>query len=71
MDTGEDLWVGRLGLEPRTHGLKEDRWSAKSALPARLPLMYARKAPIAQSFRWCSFHESFRSVGAPSGGFGH
>jgi hypothetical protein len=38
-----------------------------SALPARMSLVRARKAPNAQSFRWRSFHESFHGIVAVPG----
>jgi glycine/D-amino acid oxidase-like deaminating enzyme len=63
--------VGRLGLEPRTHGLKEDRWGAKNALPAQMSLLCTRKAPIAQGCDRCSSHESFHGLGGAPGRFGH
>jgi hypothetical protein len=60
--------AGRLGLEPRTHGLKENRWSAKSALPAQMPRVDAREAQIAQGCGRCSSHESFHDIQtAPAG----
>jgi hypothetical protein len=63
--------VGRLGLEPRTHGLKEDRWTAPGALPARMSREYARKAQVALVVRWCSFHETFHGIQARPGGVRH
>jgi hypothetical protein len=57
--------VGRLGLEPRTHGLKEDRCTAPSALPAPMFREYARKVHTAHSRRRNPFHEPFHGTRAP------
>jgi hypothetical protein len=61
--------VGRLGLEPRTHGLKEDRCTAPSALPALTSREYARKAHTAQRVCQDSFHEPFHDIHATPGRF--
>ena len=62
--------MGRPGFEPGTHGLKEDRCIALSALPARMSREYARKAHTAQRVRRYSFHETFHEVRASSRGSG-
>jgi hypothetical protein len=51
--------VGRLGLEPRTHGLKEDRCTSPNALPALMARENARKTQVALAVPRCSFHDSF------------
>jgi hypothetical protein len=53
--------VGRLGLEPRTHGLKVGRLAVPGVLAAQIPRMDARKAHIAQGCGRHSSHESFHS----------
>ena len=55
-------WGRRLGLEPRTHGLKEDRWGAETVLPARMPHADARRAHIAQGYGLYSSHESSHGI---------
>jgi hypothetical protein len=49
-------------LEPRTRGLREGCYGAASALPARTPQEYARKARNAQGCDRWSFHEPFHDV---------
>jgi hypothetical protein len=56
--------VGRLGLEPRTHGFKEDRSAALGARPAPMSREYARKAHTAHSRYRHSFHETFHGTRA-------
>jgi hypothetical protein len=63
--------MGRLGLEPRTHGLKEDRCTAPSALSAPMSHENARKAQVALAACWCSFHDSFHGMQARAAVFRH
>ncbi len=63
--------MGRLGLEPRTHGLKEDRCTAPIALPAPISREFAPKAQVALVARWRSFHESFHGIQARATEFRH
>jgi hypothetical protein len=51
--------VGRLGLEPRTHGLKVGCPAAPGVLPAQMLHVGARKAHNAQGRGQGSSHESF------------
>ncbi len=55
--------VGRLGLEPRTNGLKEACCGAPAALPAQMRRVSARKALSAQSIRRHSVHDPFHGTG--------
>ena len=61
--------VGRLGLEPRTHGLKVGWLAALSVLPAQMPHADERKAHIAQGCGRHSSHESSHGIQAGPAGF--
>jgi hypothetical protein len=61
--------VGRLGLEPRTHGLKVGWLAALSVLPAQMPHADERKAHIAQGCGRRSSHEWSHGIQAGPAGF--
>jgi len=63
--------VGRLGLEPRTHGLKVGWLAAPGVLPAQMPHADARKAHIAQGCGQYSSHESSHGIQALARGIRH
>ena len=58
----------RQGLEPRTRGLRVDRWAAADALPARIAHVNAPEAPNTRAFGWCSFHDPFHGPMASTAG---
>jgi hypothetical protein len=54
--------VRRQGFEPRTRGLREDRYAALSALPAQMACANAQRAPQCTTIPQGSFHESFHEI---------
>jgi len=58
--------VRRQGLEPRTRGLRVDRWAAADALPARIAHVNAPKAPTTRACDRRSFHEPFHDLQGPA-----
>ena len=63
--------VRRQGLEPRTRGLRVDRWAAANALPARIAHVNAPEACNTRTSGRYPFHDPFHGPMADTAGMRH